>query len=645
MSKVSNLPELTQAPDDNDELYILDNSEASGSRGKKVKFENIAAGAIAGHTDGGPSKHAAAEIDYERADGSKTDIDASSDDVENALSDLDDEKLSRSGSQAMTGTLNMGGQQITNVGNVDGVDVSNHGSRHAPGGLDAIPTASPTTVLTGDSPNAEGTANTLARSDHTHNIANATESVAGLMSEGDKTKLNTVETNASADQVASEVPYDNNASGLSANDVQDAIDEIEERVEDNETDITTLQTTKQNVSEKGVANGYAGLDSSGKVPVAQLPATVLGAVQFQGTWDASSNTPNLLTASPEDGDYYLVSVAGSTNLDGITDWKASDWAVYHSSTGWQKIDNTDQVSSVFGRQGAVVAQTGDYDDVQVDYTRADGNKVSIQAISDDVGSAINDLDDNKLARSGSQAMTGNLNMGSNQITNAGNINGVSITAHASRHLPGGADALTTATAVELTDSTNAEGAAASFARSNHTHAHGNRGGGTLHAAVTTSTNGFMTAADKTKLNRMDVGHLSYSNNALQSIAANGTANINFQTDRDSFPNGLLTKVNNTDFRADFNGYVQISFKVVYYTNNNDKIIRFRIVKNGTGLDYAGVRGQGRGAATELRTLSATIMFAVATNDVFRLEGTDLDNSGINIPIDGATFSIRTCIIS
>lgn len=106
--------------------------------------------------------------------------------------------------------------------------------------------------------------------------------------------------------------------------------------------------------------------------------------------------------------------------------------------------------------------------------------------------------------SGTRAMSGDLDMGTNNITNAGTIssgliNGVSITAHASRHNPGGADALATASAIELTDSTNAEGNATSFARSNHTHSHGNRGGGTLHAAATVSVNGFMSSTDKTKL--------------------------------------------------------------------------------------------------------------------------------------------------
>ncbi|RYD61944.1 MAG: hypothetical protein EOP83_15850, partial [Verrucomicrobiaceae bacterium] len=45
---------------------------------------------------------------------------------------------------------------------------------------------------------------------------------------------------------------------------------------------------------------------------------------------------------------------------------------------------------------------------------------------------------------GGRAMSGTLNLGNNPIANAGLINGVTITAHASRHLPNGADPLTTA---------------------------------------------------------------------------------------------------------------------------------------------------------------------------------------------------------
>ena len=58
--------------------------------------------------------------------------------------------------------------------------------------------------------------------------------------------------------------------------------------------------------------------------------------------------------------------------------------------------------------------------------------------------------------------------------------------------------ISTGEAVELAEA-NAEGDATSLARSNHTHDHGDRSGGTLHAAATTGTAGFMSSADKTKL--------------------------------------------------------------------------------------------------------------------------------------------------
>jgi hypothetical protein len=103
----------------------------------------------------------------------------------------------------------------------------------------------------------------------------------------------------------------------------------------------------------GVALGVATLDSGGKVPVSELPAAVLGALSYQGTWDASTNTPTLTSSVGTKGYYYVVSVAGSTNLNGITDWLVGDWAVYNG-TAWQKVDNTDAVTSVNGLTGAVV---------------------------------------------------------------------------------------------------------------------------------------------------------------------------------------------------------------------------------------------------------------------------------------------------
>ena len=133
------------------------------------------------------------------------------------------------------------------------------------------------------------------------------------------------------------------------------------------TDITGLGTAS--TRNAGSANGVATLDSGGKVPVSELPAAVLGALSYQGTWNASTNTPTLVSSVGTKGYYYVVSVAGSTNLDGITDWKVGDWAVYNG-TAWQKVDNTDAVTSVNGYTGTVVLTAADVS--AVPYTGATG---------------------------------------------------------------------------------------------------------------------------------------------------------------------------------------------------------------------------------------------------------------------------------
>ena len=68
-------------------------------------------------------------------------------------------------------------------------------------------------------------------------------------------------------------------------------------------------------------------------------ATV-GGVVYQGTWNASTNSPTLTSEVGTKGYYYVVSVAGSTNLDGETLWGVGDWAVFNG-TAWQKVDGGD----------------------------------------------------------------------------------------------------------------------------------------------------------------------------------------------------------------------------------------------------------------------------------------------------------------
>jgi len=83
-----------------------------------------------------------------------------------------------------------------------------------------------------------------------------------------------------------------------------------------------------------------------------------GSLTYQSTWDANSNIPFLQSSVGTKGFYYIVSVAGSTNLNGITSWNVGDWAVFDGSV-WEKVDNTDAVTSVNGQTGTVVLTAND----------------------------------------------------------------------------------------------------------------------------------------------------------------------------------------------------------------------------------------------------------------------------------------------
>lgn len=108
----------------------------------------------------------------------------------------------------------------------------------------------------------------------------------------------------------------------------------------------------------GVPGGVASLDGGGKVPLSELPSSIIGGVSYQGTWNATTNSPDLGASSPVKGYYYVVATAGGTSLGGITDWKIGDWAIYNGAA-WQKVDNTEAVTSVAGRTGTIVLGTTD----------------------------------------------------------------------------------------------------------------------------------------------------------------------------------------------------------------------------------------------------------------------------------------------
>jgi hypothetical protein len=55
----------------------------------------------------------------------------------------------------------------------------------------------------------------------------------------------------------------------------------------------------------------------------------ISSLTYEGTWNASTNTPALTSSVGTNGHYYIVGTSGSTNLNGVTDWVVGDWAIFN----------------------------------------------------------------------------------------------------------------------------------------------------------------------------------------------------------------------------------------------------------------------------------------------------------------------------
>lgn len=118
-------------------------------------------------------------------------------------------------------------------------------------------------------------------------------------------------------------------------------------------DIVTLGTdgaVLQRKDEKGVANGYASLDADGKIPIDQLPNSVL---TYEGLWDAATNDPTLVDGTGNDGDFYIVSVGGTQDLgSGAITFEVGDWVIYNGTT-WQRNPSATETLQTVTDRGSV----------------------------------------------------------------------------------------------------------------------------------------------------------------------------------------------------------------------------------------------------------------------------------------------------
>ena len=111
----------------------------------------------------------------------------------------------------------------------------------------------------------------------------------------------------------------------------------------------TINSVGKVFAAAATSSGDSSLTLTTKGYVDAQISSIPSGLNFQGNWNASTNSPTLASGTGTPGFYYNVSVAGSTNLDGETDWQVGDWAVFvenGTNDFWEKIDNTSALTGV-----------------------------------------------------------------------------------------------------------------------------------------------------------------------------------------------------------------------------------------------------------------------------------------------------------
>ena len=92
------------------------------------------------------------------------------------------------------------------------------------------------------------------------------------------------------------------------------------------------------MSHLGQPNGIATLDANGRIPYAQLPES---AIEYEGNWNASTNTPTLVNGTGTKGDFYICNVAGTVDFgDGAISFLVNDRVIYDGAV-WSKLSAGD----------------------------------------------------------------------------------------------------------------------------------------------------------------------------------------------------------------------------------------------------------------------------------------------------------------
>lgn len=111
----------------------------------------------------------------------------------------------------------------------------------------------------------------------------------------------------------------------------------------------------EETANKGISDGYTPLDNTAKIPIEFIPDAVLTGNSYQGSWNASTNTPTLADGVGAGGDNYRVAVAGTSDLgNGPIAFLEGDHVIYNGVLDkWERIGSSSAVVSVAGKTGVI----------------------------------------------------------------------------------------------------------------------------------------------------------------------------------------------------------------------------------------------------------------------------------------------------
>lgn len=308
------------------------------------------------------------------------------------LADDHTQYLLVNGTRAMTGSLDMGSQSITNVNLVDGVDVSTHASRHLPTGTDPLTTAAPLLAIGGNTANQVGTANSLARSDHQHDVATgvpSTQAPDQSNSEGSSDNLARADHNHNIPTAAPSTALGGNSTN------QQGISASFSRADHNHdiaTGVPSTQTPDQTNSE-GSSNNLARADHIHNIPADTAVGLDANSTSTEGagtsfarnnhTHAISTGTPVAIGTSNAAGTSGNFIRADHVHDHGNQSVQTHHAAVTTSANGFMSASDKTKLDGI--EPGA----TADQNATEVPFTPS-GN-----ILSTNVGGALNELDSEK----------------------------------------------------------------------------------------------------------------------------------------------------------------------------------------------------------------------------------------------------------